>query len=201
MIKTVVVDLGGVLFAEGKSVAMKRLAELHSYDPRRVGDILSSPESIALRQGLLSDGEFWKWAGEQLPPDYDTALIREEWYNGYVLDQDILDLITRLKGKYKIIAFSGNIRSRVEFLEKKYHFRHLFDCEVYSFDHHLTKPDERFVKIMVEKAGAKPEEILYLEDNEAYARPAKELGVQVVIYKRGEAEKLRKELGQRGIMC
>jgi putative hydrolase of the HAD superfamily len=201
MIKTVVVDLGGVLFAEGKSVAMKRLAELHSYDPRRVGDILSSPESIALRQGLLSDGEFWKWAGEQLPPDYDTALIREEWYNGYVLDQDILDLITRLKGKYKIIAFSGNIRSRVEFLEKKYHFRHLFDGEVYSFDHRLTKPDERFVKIMVEKAEAKPEEILYLEDNEAYARPAKELGVQVVIYKRGEAEKLRKELGQRGIMC
>lgn len=200
MIKAVVVDLGGVLFAEGKSVAMERLAELHGYDPRQVGDILSSPESIALRKGLLSDGEFWNWARKQLPPNYDTTLIREEWYNGYVLDQDILGLITRLKSKYKIIAFSGNIRSRVDFLEKKYHFRHLFDCEVYSFDHHLTKPDERFVKIMIEKAEAKPEEILYLEDNEAYARPAKEIGVQVVIYKRGEAEKLREELSRRGIV-
>ena len=200
MIKTVVVDLGGVLFAEGKSVAMERLAELHGYDRRLVGDILSSPESIALRKGLLSDGEFWNWAREQLPPDYDTTLIREEWYNGYVLDQDILNLITRLKGKYKIVAFSGNIRSRVEFLEGKYHFRHLFDREVYSFDHHLTKPDKRFVRIMIKKAEAKPEEILYLEDNESYARPAKELGVQGVIYKRGEAEKLRSELRRRGIV-
>ena len=200
MIKTVVVDLGGVLFAEGKSVAMERLAKLRGYDPRLVGEILSSPESIALRKGLLSDGEFWNWARQHLPSDYDITLIREEWYNGYVLDQDILALITGLRGKYKIIAFSGNIKSRVEFLEEKYHFRHLFDSEVYSFDHQLTKPDERFVRIMIEKAEARPEEILYLEDNEAYARPAKELGVQVVIYERGEAEKLRSELRRWGIV-
>jgi HAD superfamily hydrolase (TIGR01509 family) len=201
MIKAVVVDLGGVLFAEGKSVAMERLAKLHGYDRRLVGDILSSSESIALRKGLLSDREFWKWARQQLPADYDITLIREEWYNGYILDQDILALITRLRGKYRIIAFSGNIKSRVEFLEEKYHFRHLFDNEVYSFDHHLTKPDRRFVEIMLEKAEAKPEEIVYLEDNKAYAQPAKDLGVQVVIYKRGKAEKLRRELRERGIAC
>jgi HAD superfamily hydrolase (TIGR01509 family) len=201
MIKTVVVDLGGVLFAEGKSVATKRLAELYGYDPRLVGDLLSSPESVALRKGLLSDAEFWKWAKRQLPPNYDIPRIREEWYNGYILDGEILALITELKGKYKIIAFSGNIKSRVEFLEEKYHFRHLFDGEVYSFDHHLTKPDKRFVEVMIEKAEAKPEEIVYLEDNETYARPAQELGVQVVLYKRGEIEKLRTELRQRGLAC
>lgn len=201
MIKTVVVDLGGVLFAEGKSVAMERLAELYGYDPRLVGDILSSPASIALRKGLVSDGEFWNWAKQQLPPGYDTTLIREEWYKGYVLDQDIRALIVELRGKYKIIAFSGNIKSRIEFLEEKYRFRRLFDSEVYSFDYHVTKPDGRFVKIMIEKAEAKPEEIVYLEDNEAYARPARELGVQVVIYKRGEAEKLRRALRERGVAC
>lgn len=201
MIRTVVVDLGGVLFAEGKSVAMERLAKLHGYDRRLVGEILSSPESIALRKGLLSDGEFWDWSRRQLPSDYDTRLIREEWYSGYVLDQDILALITRLRGKYRIMAFSGNIKSRVEFLEGKYHFRHLFDSEVYSFDHQLTKPDGRFVEIMIEKAEVKPEEIVYLEDNEAYAQPARERGVQVVIYKRGEAEKLQRELRERGVAC
>ena len=31
MIKTVVIDLGGVLFSEGKSVVLEKLAKVHGY--------------------------------------------------------------------------------------------------------------------------------------------------------------------------
>jgi len=128
-------------------------------------------------------------------------LIQQEWYNGYVLDKDIYELIASLQKKYSMVAFSGNIKSRVAFLEEKYHFRHLFDIEVYSFDFHMTKPERVFVQVMVEKSGARPEEILYIDDNESYAKPARDLGVNVVIYQRGEIERLRQELRRQGVAC
>ncbi|MGE5220255.1 MAG: hypothetical protein ACM3SP_24905, partial [Chloroflexota bacterium] len=88
MIKAVTVDLGGVLFSEGKSVVLSKLAT-QGYDRAVVGAILSSPQSILLRKGLMTDQEFWRWAEQQLPPGYDSTLIKTEWYDGYILDQEI----------------------------------------------------------------------------------------------------------------
>ena len=200
MIKVVVFDLGGVLFSEGKSVAIDTLSRKHGYPRELLQKLLSSPESIKLRKGLMSDESFWSWVQKQLPEGCDAALVKKEWYDGYVLDEDIRALVKELKGKYKLIAFSGNVQSRVQFLEKKYGFRHLFDVEIYSFDYHCTKPDKQFVEIMIEKAGCKPEEILYIEDNEGYAKPARELGAQVLIYTRGEAATLRSNLREQGVL-
>ena len=200
-IRAIVFDLGGVLFSEGKSVALEKLAAAHGYERRLVGAILSSPESIQLRKGLIPDEDFWQWAQQRLPSGYDSRLIQQEWYNGYVLDKEIYELIASLQKKYSMIAFSGNIKSRVAFLEEKYHFRHLFDIEVYSFDFHMTKPEPEFVQVMIEKSGVRPEEIVYIEDNESYAKPARDLGVSVVIYQPGEIERLRQELRRQGVVC
>jgi putative hydrolase of the HAD superfamily len=199
VIKALVFDLGGVLFAEGKSIAVACLADRHGYDRAIVARILGSEKAVELRKGLISDEQFWRWAQRQVPSDWDAALIKQAWYDGYILDEDIRVLIETLRGRYKIIAFSGNIKSRVEYLEDKYHFRRLFDLEIYSFDYHVTKPDKRFVEIMLEKSGCPPQEVVYLDDNEGYAQPARELGIQVVIYKRGESAKLKAELKQLGI--
>jgi len=201
VIQAVVFDLGGVLFSEGKSVALEKLATAHRYERKLVGAILSSPESIKLRKGLIPDEDFWQWAEQRLPSGYDSRLIQQEWYNGYVLDKDIYELIASLQKKYSLIAFSGNIKSRIAFLEEKYHFRHLFDIEVYSFDFHMTKPEREFVQVMIERSGVRPEEIVYIDDNESYAKPARDLGVSVVTYQRGEIERLRQELRRQGVVC
>ena len=200
MIQAVVFDLGGVLFSEGKSVALEKLATVNGYERMLVGAILSSPKSILLRKGLLSDGDFWQWAQQQLPPGYDSRLIQQEWYNGYTLDKDVYQLIASLRKKYSIIAFSGNIKSRVAFLEEKFRFRHLFNVGVYSFDFHMTKPDPELAQVMIEKSGVRPEEIVYIDDNDSYATPARELGLKVLIYKRGEIVRLRQELKHQGLV-
>jgi putative hydrolase of the HAD superfamily len=201
VIKTVVVDLGGVLFSEGKSVALDQLAATHGYDRRLVGAILSSSQSILLRKGLLSDAEFWQWVEQQLPSGYDCRLIKNQWYAGYVLDDEIRALISDLRKKYRIVAFSGNIKSRVAFLEDKYHFRHLFDVEVYSFDFHMTKPERAFVETMIAKSAARPEEIVYIDDNDIYGQPARDLGVNVIIHRQGDTAGLRAALRQHGVAC
>ena len=199
MIKAIVVDLGGVLFSEGKAVAMERLEREFGYKKDIIRQILTSPHSRELRKGLMRDSEFWSWAQEQLPKGYDAQLVKRAWYDGYVLDEDIFKLIKRLKGKYAIIVFSGNVRSRVDFLEEKYRFRHLPDKEIYSFDYHLTKPDKKFIEVLVAKSGCRPEEMVYIEDNEFYAQPARETGINVLIYRGGTIQKLENDLRKLGV--
>lgn len=199
MIKAIAFDLGGVLFAEGNSVAAEQLSKEHGYSKDLMLELLVSPKSIELRRGVIDDAEFWAWAQCHLPETYDAQLIKREWYSAYIIDEDILKLITMLKGRYKIMAFSGNIKSRIDFLEKKYQFRNLFDVEVYSFIHGLSKEDKKFAETMIRESGVKPGEILYVDDNEKHAMHAKKLGVKVLIYTRGEIQKLQNQLESSGV--
>jgi FMN phosphatase YigB (HAD superfamily) len=73
-------------------------------------------------------------------------------------------------------------------LEDKYQFR-------------LTKPERAFVETMIAKSAARPEEIVYIEDNDIYAQPARDLGVNVIIYHKGDTAALRATLRQHGVEC
>ena len=200
MIKIIAVDLGGVLFTEGKSVLVKKLADNYRYDPVLVLNVLKSPRSYDLRKGLISDDEFWSWAKTQLPENYDVQLIQKEWYDSYMLDEDVYKLLEKLNGKYTLLVFSGNIKSRIEYLDKKYDFRKLFDIEVYSYEYHLCKPEKEFVEAMINVSKVAPNEILYIDDKTEDAEVARPFGINLIIYKNGEITKLEKELNQYRIL-
>ena len=192
-------DLGGVLFAEGSSEAADVLSRRYGYDKNVVLGVFRSHESIALRKGLISDEEFWAWAQSSLPERYDVWTIQQAWYEGYMLDEDVLEVIRQLKSRYTLLVFSGNIKSRVDYLDAKYDFRKYFDQEIYSFDHGLNKPDKAFVDVMLEKAGCMPNEIVYIDDQISATAPAEALGIRTIIYRRGEIRKLTASLSQLGV--
>ncbi len=194
MIKAIAFDLGGVLFSEGKSSVIDELTRTCWYNPSIVSGILNSPESIELRKWRMSDSDFWSWAQKKLPQWYDAQLIKKEWYDCYELDDDIYTLVQWLKWKYTLLIFSGNIKSRVEYLDNKYKFRHIFDGEVYSYMYHVNKPQKEFIEIMIKESGVKPEEIVYIDDRKEFTSAAIPLWVNVIIYSRGKIAQLLKEL-------
>ncbi|MEO8863116.1 MAG: HAD hydrolase-like protein [Candidatus Saccharimonadales bacterium] len=199
MIKVIAFDLGGVLFSEGKAVAYKRLEADFSYDTKVINDILTSPQSIDLRKGLMADNDFWGWAQQNLPINYDVNAIKTYWYDGYIIDEDIVELLRSLKGKYELMVFSGNVESRIDYLETKYNFRELFDKEVYSFDYHHIKPEKMFVEDMINASGVLPKEIAYIDDKQEDSREAIPFGINVIIYKTGNIPKLKDELRNLGV--
>lgn len=199
MIEAAAFDLGGVLFAEGKSAAMDRMAGEYGCDKDAILKILLSARSIELRKGLIGDDEFWGWARGEMPAGCDPAVLKRVWYDSYRLDEDVRTLIEALKRRYRTIAFSGNIKSRVQFLDDRYGFRKLFDVEIYSFDYHRNKPDRRLAEVLIERAGCKADSIVYVDDNEADALPARRLGVHTLIYSTGRIGRLQQELRLLGM--
>jgi FMN phosphatase YigB (HAD superfamily) len=199
MIKVLVFDLGGVLFSNGGSLLQQRLEKQNKYDPLVIFNLIYTKESRLLRTGKMSDKDFWVFAQKSLPPGYNAKEIKKFWYDCYVLDKDMFALIKKLRKKYTIIGFSGNIRSRVFYLERKYHFRKLFHKEVYSFDYGVSKPKMAFVRALIKEAGVFPNEILYVDDKEVDAKPARAFGINVIIYQSGKIIDLKNELRKQNV--
>jgi hypothetical protein len=111
MIRAVVVDLDGVVFSEGKSVALDKLAAVSGNHRRLVGAILASPQGIWLRQGLIRDSEFRHRLHQQLRSNYDWRLIKNQWYDRHLFDEYTYVVIANLRKICSFIAFSGNEKS------------------------------------------------------------------------------------------
>lgn len=199
-IKAISLGLGGVLFTEGRYVAVETLHQQYKYAKEPISKVFHSKENYDFKKGLCTDEQFWNWAKTVFPSNYDTKLVEKVWLESYDLDPEIVKLATKLKqAGFKIIAISEISNSRLTYLEKKFNFRRLFDHEVYSFAHHMDKFEAKFWEKMIEAAGCNPEEIIHIDDSELDARPALELGIHCLRYKNGEIEKLTKELKNMGI--
>lgn len=198
MISTIVFDLGGVLFSEGKSLLLNSLRE---EDRAHIQKIFSSQHIVALRKGLLSEKDFWSWAQEQLPKECSAMKIRAQWYGSYILDKDVLMLVHELRKRYRLVIFSGNIRERIDFLDGAYAFRKYFDGEVYSFEHHMDKPNSAFIDVMIRQAGVAPQSIVYIDDKEYNVAPARAKGVNALTYTSGEISFLKEKLRALGVEC
>jgi len=196
-IKAIVFDLGGVLFREGKSVAIEKLFKEKGYNKKIIYDALMSPKSLDLRVGRITDEEFWNFTQQQLPKGYDSQTIKDYWYDGYILDEDIFNLVKKLHGKYKLFIYSGNVKSRVEYLESKYGFRKYFDLEIYSYDYNFHKPQG--IDVLIEKSELKPNEMIYIDDNEEFLRLAEKLEIKTAIYATGNIYDLENKLKSFGV--
>jgi len=75
--------------------------------------------------------------------DACILLAGDRPYREYPLDWVIRNL---KKNGYKVLTISDNIKSRVEYLDKKYSFRKLFDGEVYSYDVGLDKLNKKILR-------------------------------------------------------
>lgn len=198
-IKSIVFDLGGVLFTEGKSVALEVLSRNYGYDPAIVGEVLTCALSRDMRKGLITEEAFWSWVEGQISRDYDARTIRDEWYKGYALDRDVFKLVKRLKGDYRLVAFSENIRDRVAYLDEQYRFRELFDVEIYSYDHHAGKRDPEFLEILLTTLGDQPGEILYIDNSRDVLDLAEQRGLNVAHYTTGQIKKIEPIIRKLGI--
>lgn len=83
----------------------------------------------------------------------------------------------------------------------KYHFRHLVDIEIYSFDFHMTKPERLFGEAMIAKTSARLGEIVYIDDNDSYGQSPHRIWRCVVIRGRGNTAGRRAALRQYGVEC
>ena len=179
--------MGGVLFADG---AARLLEKFPAAQRPSVHAIVRAPEAMAVRRGQLDEDAFWRWCETRLMPGWTSERFRDAWYVAYTPHEEIFEWGAAIRERISLAIFSGNIESRVLYLERRKPFRHLFDREIWSFDHGATKPEVGFVRALINVLDVSPAQIFYVDDKSAPLRAAADLGVAGFLYRPGETATL-----------
>ncbi|MFW9949691.1 MAG: HAD-IA family hydrolase [Candidatus Thorarchaeota archaeon] len=196
-IKTLVFDLGGVYFTSGTYLAIEKIKEIYDIEDetllRNTFRDLPNTEGNLLRRGLITIEEFeekvfFKFNIQKKEKDH----IRYIWFGSYCLHYGIEKIIKELKKRFRLVIFSGNIRERVDFLNKKCAFLQHFDDTVFSYDYHTNKDDITFYRELIKHIGCKPSESILIDDEKKNIQMARTLGFNGIHFY--YTEKLIKDL-------
>ncbi len=202
-IKAIIFDLGGVIVDLDFSNFYNRIITLSPLNKPETPIMLEFfRQSDIYHQGNMSDDEFYQLACELLQV---CALNQQEFFDAFNsiiagFNHEIKELLQKLKNSnsYKLIALSNVNSSHWDYLlNQKWGFLEFFDELILSHEVHMTKPEKRIFDHTIEKAGCKPEEILFIDDGLNNVVSAKKLGIIGIHF--STAKDLIEELRKLGI--
>lgn len=189
MIRAVIFDCFGVLTYDGW-LPFKR--KHFSGDPEL--EVQATDLGRQVNSGLLGYGSFV----EHLAKMAKTS-VREvaRAIHDNVPNEELFSYIeNELKPKYKIGLLSNTGRNMLEEIFTREELG-LFDATALSYEIGSLKPEARAYHVIAERLSVKPEECVFIDDQERHLNGAREVGMQTVIYKDFEQFKhdLEKLLG------
>lgn len=187
-IKTLIFDLGGVIFTDGSMLAKKKIKDalhLSKDDIHLLEEYINKDGKIGnlIRLGLINLEELIeKFLLKIRYSKSKKKMIKHLWFSSYVPNYRMMKLVKNLSKNYRLVIFSGNVKERIEYLEKRYHFLKYFDETVFSFDYNINKQKLDFYYELLAHIDCKPEEAILIDDSWDNIRRAKKVGLNGVYF-------------------
>jgi len=186
-IKTIVFDLGGVYFTRGSFLAIEKIAQIYNIkninEVRKIFGDSYKKEGHLLRMGLISMDEFEeRFIAKFKIQEQDKHHLHNIWFCSYIPHYKIEDIVKQLKQDYRLIIFSGNVKERVDFLNRRYDFLKYFDEAIFSYDYQKGKTDIEFYKVLLNHIKCKPSETVVVDDERKNIMQAESLGMNGLLF-------------------
>ncbi len=186
MIKAICFDLDGVYFTPyGKQSFHRALSAEFGADPLVVDEIMYRSQVMRdLVTGQITPTDFWHSVRTETGITATDIELVTRWVRDYEIDADVRRVVAavREQGFLTCVCTNNNI-VRLSALENKFHFYQDFDVLVSSHEVGYTKPSPEIFLALLEKLAIEPNALLYADDNEDRLSGAKQLGINVFVYK------------------
>ncbi|CDN32939.1 HAD superfamily hydrolase [Mucinivorans hirudinis] len=196
-IRNIIFDLGNVLWDIDISLSVRAFARLGltglketDIHPNNIGLFLD------LEIGAITNAEFWAGLSKFNPTRQVSEAELSAAWNLLLLPIDFrrYELLDRLHNNYNVYLLSNtNLPHREYFLTRFFvenpagrEFESYFDRCFYSDAMHLRKPDPRIYSQLLEQAGIRAEESLFIDDNAPNLVGANEVGLHTYHLKKPE---------------
>lgn len=185
-IRNIVFDLGGVLLNIDYRRTEKAFVELGlTQFPQLYTQFYSSHLFSDLETGKIGPEDFEQALIRESGLDLKPEQIRSAW-NAMLLDlpRERLDLLSRLKGNYRLFLLSNTNAIHYEhfnrYVQETYQLESLdalFDQAYYSHRMGLRKPFAEAYSYLLEREGLRAAESLFIDDTEPNLAGAREVGM------------------------
>ncbi|MCF2492462.1 HAD family hydrolase [Dyadobacter chenhuakuii] len=189
-IKNIIFDLGDVILNIDVPVASKSFAELSGREQAEILELFS--KNALFRQfetGELDEAGFRNYVRKILEfSDLSDEAIDTAW-NSLLLDlpPERVELLQNLSKNYRLFLLSNTSSIHITQVNKILEastgvkkLDDLFETVFLSYEMGLMKPDPRIYQKVLEQAGLKAEETLFLDDNRDNIEAASLLGIDTI---------------------
>ncbi|HRY59994.1 MAG TPA: HAD family phosphatase [Patescibacteria group bacterium] len=198
MIKTIILDLGGVFLNRG-------IWKFWDYAGDRFGIGFEKAKDSFLKyykeyfSGKISEEMFWKDYLSEIGIKEDWRKLKEILLDFFEPNEGMIELCKELRTNgIKLILLSDQTREWWPFLNDKFKIDSYFDSTIVSALVGVHKPDPKIYQMAVEVSGMKPEECIFVDDLEHNLEPAEKIGMKTIFFK--DPKQLRGDLIRIGLI-
>src|SRR3954471_20594778 len=184
MIRAVVLDIGSVLEIIDDLVFPAPFEQRHGLVPGSVHAGAASLPGNAGRGELTEAQIRAHWQQHLHLTDAQAEELMADYWRWYVgsLDQVLFDWFVAQRPRFRtgIVSNSGPGAREAE---RCWGFEEITDDIVYFHEVGLLKPDPRIFLLAAERLGARPEEVVFLDDVDGHVEAARAVGYWGVVHR------------------
>lgn len=184
MIKTVLFDFGGVLSESGKKGFVRKiLADLYGITE---AELDSDKLQANWRRNQVDEKDVIGALNKQYGKHVTTDMFYERAHGAIVRSSAVYDLAEQLRARGIATGILSNIFSTTACELRDKGFYKDFSPVVLSCEEGFAKPDDELYRIAVQRSGVRPEEILFIDDQEKCRPPAEKIGMNFLLAESSE---------------
>jgi len=202
MIRVVIFDMGKVLVWFDNSILFRKLADLAGQDVDRVREVAHVKLELvqSFDRGEITPAEFKERVCSALGLSLSYSQFYEIFNDVYTPNVSALDIVRRLKAAgYVLVLLSNCDPERAGFIQKKFPETRVFDVRIVSYEVKLLKPEPAIYLLALQRAGAKAEECVFIDDMAVNIEAARALGITSIQFEYDKTD-LEAELRRLGLV-
>ena len=188
-VKNIIFDFGAVVINIDIPAAYRAFAKLSGYTPEEVQDLFENQGAYAdFEAGKMSNADFHDLLRKELSLSCSDQQLDDAW-NSMLLDipKERVEKLLELRTRYNIYLLSNTNAIHVQKMQEMFwrdhqiqDFTKLFHKPYLSYEIGLIKPDPAIYEYVLQDAGMKKSETIFLDDNAANVKSALNIGLPTI---------------------
>ncbi len=185
VIKAFIFDLGGIVVPEKGDVIKEKVSNyLGITKPELIR--LEGKLKLKVENGQITLLEMYSRITRELRKEINPKSVLQKHISLYKKTSTkryprVLDIIRKLKREYKVVCLT-NTEIEIADINRKNGLFNLFDKKYLSTEIGFSKPQLGAYKAVLNDLNLKPDEVVFIDDKQAYLEPAKKRGIKTIHY-------------------
>jgi epoxide hydrolase-like predicted phosphatase len=199
-IRAVIWDLGGVILRTEELRHREKWEERFDLEAWGLANLIFRSKTSQLASiGEASVSDIWDSIQEKLNlSDEDLGQMKEDFFAGDRIDEDLLAYIRQLKGHYKTGMITNAWPDIRHWIENEWKIADAFNHILISAEVGMVKPHPEIYRLSLQTLKVRPDEAIFIDDFIENIEGAKAVGMHVIRFQ--DPEQVRTELkGMLGV--
>lgn len=196
-VDTLLLDLGNVLVWHDNARLFEQLAQRSQKDPVWVARTLMGPGWLQANRGELDEEGIRRMVCTALEADIPMEEFEPIWSCHFAVHEEVLPIVERLVGRVKLVLLSNTNALHVKYLRPRLPLLERFQHVLFSNEVGEVKPEPGFYLEALRRAGAKPAQAAFFDDQREFVDAARALGIHAEVFQ--DAPTFLQQLSALGI--